>query len=393
MNLLVDFIYVTGIVILLIILFSLSKNRQKELPQKVLIILFVMMLFTLLNFYAYLHRIKWLHTATLSFSDPIEWLIGPLLLVYIKSLFSNNKDLVKRNLIHFTPYFVYTFFISIPFAISQALNSPAFKYFEWISDNEFFESLLFTIQAPYLLLYSFLSLRLLNRYNRSLKQNFSNLLEKDLTWVKYLLIGIIITISVDFATTIYEHIYGQLGWDTGILTVIILVLVVIFLGYYGSSQSQILLPDFIFKESVDPILQLEKSEKTHHLTNASDSEIEMLKKKLNEVLENEKPYLNEDLTLGGLAELLPTTDKKLSTLLNKYIGKTFYDLINTCRIEEFKKRLENPTFENYTLIAIAYDSGFKSKTSFNRIFKKLEGCSPSQYKSNLINKSEVENPT
>ena len=382
MKLLTDFIFVSGIVVIMIILFSLFKKQRKELPHRILIFLFVMLLLLTIHFYAYLHKIKWLFILTLLFEDPIEWLAGPLLFIYVKSLFSNKKDLIKKNLIHFIPYFVYFIFISIPVLISYILDRPAIQYLEFIDDNEPLEILLFAVQAPYLLLYAILSLRLLNKYRQSLKQNFSNLLEKDLTWVKYLLIGMIVTISIDISTTIYELTYGELEWDTGFLTVAVLILVIIFLGYYGSSQSQILLPDFLINQPEQFVFEKNEPPKTHSLSHADDSEIEILKTRLIEVLENEKPYLNEDLTLGGLAKMLPTTDKKLSALINHSLEITFYDLINSYRIEEVKMRLTNSDFENYTLLAIAFDSGFKSKTSFNRIFKKVVGCSPSVYKKN-----------
>jgi len=101
-------------------------------------------------------------------------------------------------------------------------------------------------------------------------------------------------------------------------------------------------------------------------------------------LNYEKAYLDENLTLSKLAELIPTTDKKLSTFLNQHLNITFYDMINAYRVESVKEKLLSNNYNNLTLLGIAYESGFNSKSSFNRIFKKETGLSPSEYKKSSL---------
>ena len=98
-----------------------------------------------------------------------------------------------------------------------------------------------------------------------------------------------------------------------------------------------------------------------------------------------QPYLDGELTATKLAEDLKISRHELSAILNDDLGLSFYDLINGYRIEEFKKRVHDPDYAHLTLLAIAYDSGFNSKTTFNTIFKKYEGLTPSQYKKQLSN--------
>ena len=130
-------------------------------------------------------------------------------------------------------------------------------------------------------------------------------------------------------------------------------------------------------------LEVINAKRSNPLANVSDEELDKLKVKLNQILEHEKRYLDEDLTLTTLAQQLDTTDKKLSTLLNQYINTNFYDLINSYRIEAVKEKMSLTAFDGLTLLGIAYESGFKSKTSFNRIFKKETGKSPSEFKKSL----------
>ncbi|MEM6803057.1 MAG: helix-turn-helix domain-containing protein, partial [Bacteroidota bacterium] len=76
---------------------------------------------------------------------------------------------------------------------------------------------------------------------------------------------------------------------------------------------------------------------------------------------------------------LDTTDKKLSYLLNQQLATNFYEYINKHRIAHFKQALSDKKNSNYSLLGLAYDAGFKSKSSFYRIFKKETGMSPSAY--------------
>jgi len=93
-----------------------------------------------------------------------------------------------------------------------------------------------------------------------------------------------------------------------------------------------------------------------------------------------KPYLNNELTIQDLADQLKVSSQEISSYLNKELGVNFFNYINGFRIEEAKQRLTNPNFDNETLLGIAYDSGFNSKTSFNTLFKKETGMTPSEYK-------------
>ena len=96
-------------------------------------------------------------------------------------------------------------------------------------------------------------------------------------------------------------------------------------------------------------------------------------------MDKEKPFTNPDLTLNELAKCLEVHPNYLSQVINSLEQKSFYDLINERRVEEFIKLTEEPQTQQYTLLSIAYDCGFNSKASFNRNFKKYTGLTPSEY--------------
>ncbi|WP_207948647.1 helix-turn-helix domain-containing protein, partial [Aquimarina spinulae] len=309
--------------------------------------------------------------------DTTQWLIGPLLFLYIKSLFLKKEKLIKSTIIHFIPFGIYLGFISIPELISDIVEKTIFDYLDFYFEHSIIEAELANL---YTLSYLFLSFKLFSRYRKAMKANYSNLTEKDFGWIKHLLVGSSIVISIDLILLLYQHIFDYEDFDYSYIPVIAMIFLISYLGYYGINQSKVLLPDFLIHEDTP---ETTKKERIHHLSNSTNAELSELRLKLEQVLKNEKPYLDEELTLIKLAQLIPTTDKKLSALLNQYMNVSFYVIINSYRVEAVKEKMNSKEYANYTLLGIAYECGFSSKTSFNRIFKKETGFSPSAYKNNL----------
>lgn len=108
-------------------------------------------------------------------------------------------------------------------------------------------------------------------------------------------------------------------------------------------------------------------------------EMKIFKEKLLNFLEKEMPYLNPQLSLSSLADDIGLHPNQLSLLINEMLGKNFNELINSYRLESFKERALNPANSHLTLLSIAYESGFNSKTVFNAFFKKVEGITPSAW--------------
>ena len=100
----------------------------------------------------------------------------------------------------------------------------------------------------------------------------------------------------------------------------------------------------------------------------------------------EQPFKDPELTLGELAKKLSVHPNILSQVINSFENKNFYDYINNLRIEEFKKLTQQPDSKKYTLLSLAFECGFNSKTAFNRNFKKAMSMSPTEY----LAQSEIE---
>lgn len=100
-------------------------------------------------------------------------------------------------------------------------------------------------------------------------------------------------------------------------------------------------------------------------------------------MQQEKPYLESELTLSDLARQLHITSSLLSQIINVGFNKNFNDFVNAYRIEAFKIRLQKSDYQHLTLLGIALECGFNSKATFNRAFKKHTGQSPSEYTNSL----------
>ncbi|WP_206539801.1 tetratricopeptide repeat protein [Psychroserpens damuponensis] len=109
------------------------------------------------------------------------------------------------------------------------------------------------------------------------------------------------------------------------------------------------------------------------------TEISKYKIALIDFIKNTKPYLNPNLSLRDLGNSIALHPNKLSWLLNAEFNKNFNDYINQFRLLHFKTIALNPRFKHITLLGLAYDSGFNSKSVFNTYFKKAEGITPSQW--------------
>ncbi|MEW7289199.1 tetratricopeptide repeat protein [Aquimarina sp. 2304DJ70-9] len=128
----------------------------------------------------------------------------------------------------------------------------------------------------------------------------------------------------------------------------------------------------------------EQKNKKYRTSTLSEEEREKYMQQILDFMETEKPYLDSELTLGKLAEELTMVPYHLSEVLNEALRKSFYDFINIYRVEAVKQFMADPKTSNLTLLGIAFDAGFNSKTAFNRAFKKATGLSPSKYRQKHI---------
>lgn len=115
----------------------------------------------------------------------------------------------------------------------------------------------------------------------------------------------------------------------------------------------------------------------------SVAECERISGELKKLMETGKPYVNPDLTLADLAMMIDVSTHKMSYYFSQYLHQSYYDYINTFRVNEFKRMATSGEASRYTLSALSAKAGFSSRASFFRYFKKSEGITPAQYMKEL----------
>lgn len=384
-NLLHEFVLVCGIVVTLIILLLLAKKQNGYLHQRLILLFFFTILLLFFFHYAAYHKIYWLYTSIRVITNGISFLIGPLIYFYIAALFTKVDYKAPLVWLNFLPYFLYTLIFSLPLTFSNPVDGLLFPYLETYLDNP---SIVYIIETLYLLVFTILSLRLLTKYATVIDGYYSDVTKTDILWSKRLLLVVIFYLIIDIILTISEFWVGDFQNFDIYINVFTMLFVVIYLGYYGFFQSQILIPSFLLnqkKQAHQTPVKNKPVEKPSSLF--SKIEIEELKRAIEQALVQKKLYLNESLTLSNLAEEVKLTDKKLSTFINQELSTNFYELVNTHRINAFKKEINSAENQHLTIWGIASQCGFNSKTSFNRIFKKQIGMTPSQYQKTLNKKA------
>lgn len=390
LEMLADGLLVAGMTttaLLVVVLLKSSRSLSKVLLSVLLAACFCFLLY----YYAFLHHSKTLGAISVFFGYGMGFLLGPLILFYTRSLVFQSRRLAKPLAIHLLPWLCYWVAVSIPLSLSIYSESLFAAWGQTIAD---YSEILNIIENSYLLVYTFLAFKFVKRLRRASLENYSSLSRRDLSWCVLLIKGLSALVVVDIALSFYEWLFPptEIIWNIGLIVAILLVVFVGMIGYRGIFQSQLFIPAHLLPIENNDEAQ-ETTENTtpgnYHL-NASSDDIEALKCRLLSAMENEKAYLNEGLTLGDLSRQVNLSDKKLSELLNRHFQTTFYDFVNSYRLEAVKSKMADRHFEHLTLLGIAFESGFQSKTSFNRIFKQKVGMSPSAFKKKLAESSSLE---
>ena len=370
MKLAVDFIFITGILLNIVALIGLLRLKQKKLPQYILIVFWLVILNVLIFFYAHLHELKTLKFMTNFFQDGARFLTPPLIFLYIKSIFSNKPDLLKKNLIHFAPFIIYFTFYTVP-------SSFDFQYVKFIDGHT--RAL---IKDVYGIVYFSISIKLFYVLRKTMKQNYSTIKEKDFLWIEKFLICFLLVRIVAFIGNGSEILFGyEVFWDAYI-TISFLIVAMAYLGYYGITQSEIFLPTFLIQEHTTKNIELES--KNSYL---KDNEKEVLRQQFYKCMTEEKLYLLPDLNLKMLADRMEVSERKLSAFFGEVLNSSFYDSINSFRVEEAKTILKSNVVESHSITGIGLSCGFSSKSSFYRIFKNRTGVSPSVYRTLALKES------
>jgi len=281
-------------------------------------------------------------------SFPVQMLGLPSFYLYVKALTTSDFHIERKHAVHL-----------IPFGIGLALaTQPHYRQL----------AVKVVVVLPYLV-YAHFQVREFAVQSKDYISNFTNL---KLSWLRTLLIGVYAVLAVDALDVV-----------TGpSLPVWVLVPSVGFIGLLTLSYFSIRVsPVFAQEVQNRPPASEQKLKQKKENEQPPDEQLARQKDRLIEAMEKQALYLNPELRLSDLAEALDIRPYRVSEILSRGMQTTFYDLINKYRISKAQKLLLAPDLAHFNLLGIAMESGFKSKSVFNDVFKKTTGMTPSQYRS------------
>lgn len=302
----------------------------------------------------------------------VSFTYGPLLFLYICFMVNPRKKFNWLALLHFIPFI--TFFIVSVIFRSKPLMRDLRSFFvpdRFISLRIVYSTAMFTS----LTVYSILAFILIRKHQKNLKDLVSytsNVMT--LNWLKILSISLYLAFIILFILGGLNMIGDIIPFDPYFVVFGFISAFSFVYSYYGIRQPAIF----------DPEIESNNDEKTepekYIKSGLKDDQAREYLEKLISVMESDRPFLNRDLSIQDLSVITDIPRHHITQVLNEVHGKNFFTFINEYRVEEVIARFKDPANNNFTILAIAFDSGFNSKTTFNSIFKFQTGMTPSEYR-------------
>lgn len=302
---------------------------------------------------------------------------GPFLYLYISSLTNDKFQISWKNLIHFTPFVLFNLYIVLASFFPHYAQKIRLDHSDNVHGTAYFFNLFLILTVLSGPVYILLTIRLFRKLDINIFNNFSVSENVSLDWMRKLIytFGVVWTVLMIFTTI--HHVFGLFSWSfctNGLF--LSLSVFILLIGFLGLNQKEIFVqyPD----KQIEYVIDEPKAK--YATTLLKEDEMDDYIKKIVQYMDEEKPYLDADISLPELSERMNIPSHHLSRVINEKLNLNFFDFINQYRVEEVKSRIHDPQYEHLSILGIAFDSGFNTKSAFNRVFKKMTGMTPSEFK-------------
>jgi AraC-like DNA-binding protein len=304
----------------------------------------------------------------------LPFLYGPLIFLFARQSLLNKK-LSTKDLFHFLPFVVMVSFLLLEGLLFFSNRQVNFFYGK---ENQL------VLQLISLGVYHTLALRGWLHYRHSVKTYYSEMQRLQENWIRQFIIVSFIACSTVALAIYFLYIRYPMGAEFR-YGFAVLTLFIYWVSYTALNQPSIfaVVKGNDRQDSAIPVLPklvIHLPAKKYSNSSLKDGDLILIKAALQQLMADKKPYLRPDLTISDLAMMVKCTRHHLSQLLNESFQRSFYDYVNQYRVEEAKQLLLGPARDNHKIASIAYDSGFNSLSTFNEIFRKMTGQTPSQFR-------------
>lgn len=341
----------------------LLKDKRK-LSVKLLLLLLLCVMTLLVSQWLWtrfsIARIPYLYRT----GETIPLLIGPLFLLYARSVVNPGTKLSRMYLLHFVPFAVF-FLLFLPYYLKSNEFKLEYIKLQDINGVPLSMAIFSWLKGLHTFVYLIVSGLYIRKHTKKDTKKANRLYSARLLYK--LILAQVIGIVIIYGVVVLEYFNPEIDMESDRIASLIITF-----SFFAFAFVIILFPKSIVPDDVTRLQKQKYKDST-----LSIDRKEQILRNLKAVLKEDKPHLNPELTIRELAKMLKVSPNQLSQVINELLNKNFYQFINENRIDEVKKSIGN---NNKTLYGIALDCGFNSKSAFNRIFKEVTGMTPSQYK-------------
>ena len=364
----INLFYLFTSLIGIFIFIVLNLNNNINNTSKTLISIFVLMhSIFILDLFFYLTNLRFSYPHTLFMSVTFSFLYGPIIYFYYKKIVLNYK-FRKIDILHFIPT-VFIIAVVFPYYLLSEQEKLAVLLEVSSLSTKLIYDVTFIVKLSSLVIYALLIVRIYYKYSKA----NDKLSDVKLRWQKGLarLVSTYVIFYCIYGLIIVSKVIPRIEFLFH-LQIVAMAVMVLYIGYRAFITPKIFSKGYF--ETDD--FKYKKSGLTYSFS-------QDLKEKLMYLLEEEKIYLQNNISLEILSQSLDTTRHNTSQVINEHFGLNFFELINKYRINEALEILQNDTNKNLNIIDVAYEVGFNNKVTFNKSFKKILSLTPTQYIASL----------
>jgi AraC-like DNA-binding protein len=349
------------------VIFMIRGYRQQRLSDKLLGWIMLILALELQDYTFGFAGINVLWEELKGFPRSVKLLFGPLIYLYFRAQVNRSFRVDRSQIKHFVPWSVVSVinlvvFVQGPEAVDAFQTSSGYAILSYMERAAVVVSVVYYLSK---------SIQIYRQYRRWSLDQFSNQEMIEFTWFRNFLYAMIFWLLfrelMNILDAFYDlNFYQEWWWNLALSGVSL------YIGLAGYAQPQPAKIGFGLAS---------KSETSNPSERTTEPNVEKpeIAERIEELMSRDRLYLQPDLTLQQLAQHLQTSTVAVSAAINQTFHLNFNDYINSLRIENFISLYKDDKNSRFTLLSLALDSGFNSKATFNRAFKKIKGCSPKEY--------------
>lgn len=304
---------------------------------------------------------------------PAGFLYAPFIFLYtLSALFGRRASRRFGVFLFSVPAFVFLLHAVLHTRYAEMRDSQAILQQAGIILN--YTRILVAVGTAYSFVFLVVAFLNLRRYEKTYQENFAGNDRDQLTWLKtFVALNLLLTASFAGAGLVVLLLDLKIP-TTPVEGMIALIMIYVILYYFIRKPAIFALPATVI------ITPARQSAEKYKKQNLSDTERKAFMEKIEKYLREEKPFLDDKVTLAALAREIGIPAHHFSMVINIERNTNFYHFINAYRVEEAKLLLKDPAMADETVLDIALMAGFQSKAAFNKVFKEITGFTPSAYR-------------